>query len=89
MNKHTERDPKVLCDNDKCAEVRGINGVVRQSIKKSVIARAPKGQTSFTCYDCQMYGKTNMTRSERKTSERKRRADREEERLQEMTAETT
>jgi hypothetical protein len=75
---HLDRDPDVRCSNPHCAEVRSFEGVARQLIKKNVIARAPKGQVKFTCYDCQMFEKTGMTRSERKAAEKKRKREKEE-----------
>jgi hypothetical protein len=75
---HLDRDSDIRCDNPHCAQVRGIEGVVRQPIKKNVIARAPEGQKKFYCYDCQQFEKTGLTRPQRKAAERKRRAEREE-----------
>jgi hypothetical protein len=72
--KHTERNSDVLCANPKCAEVRGRAGTERMPIKKNVIARAPEGQTTFHCYDCEVFGKTGMDRKTRKERERARRA---------------
>lgn len=75
---HEDRDSQVKCANPHCAEVRGIEGVIRQSIKKNVIARAKGGQDKFYCYDCQQFAKTGLTRSERKAKERKEKREREE-----------
>jgi hypothetical protein len=62
--KHTDRDPEVLCANDKCAMVNGIEGVTRQPIKRNVIARAREGQTRFECYYCSNWRKTGRTRKQ-------------------------
>ncbi len=86
---HLERDPDVRCDNPHCAEVRGIEGVVRQFIKRNVIARAAEEQKKFLCYDCGIYAKTGRTRKERKKLERQRRAQKAQENTRVMTAETS
>jgi len=89
--KHWERDPKVLCDNPHCAEVNGIEGVVRQPIKKNVIARAQEGTKKFFCYYCGLFAKTGMNKREikRNRSEKKRHRQEEKAGSQVMTAEIT
>lgn len=68
---HNDRGSGVFCANPKCAEVRGIQGVVRQQIKQNVVARHPEG-TKLFCYDCALWRKTGLTRSQRKRLEEKK-----------------
>lgn len=91
--KHTERDSEVLCDNPNCAEINGIEGVVRQPIKKNVIARAPEGTDKFLCYYCGLAANSSnapiRTKKEVKDSRAKSKQSRRATEPQIMTTETT
>ena len=89
---HLDRDTNVRCSNPKCAHVNGIEGVVRQPIKKNVLARLPEGTTTVLCYYCAIWTKTGLTKREAKKIRDKRRKSRDEKNwaeIKSMTAETT
>ena len=62
--RHTELS-NVECIHDKCAMVHGRQGVVKQKIKKNVIARAVEGSRP-TCHACRRYIRTGMTLRQQK-----------------------